>query len=207
MVFSKYCKSEFLNHSILSIVFISFVLLLGNTIYSLYFILNLNKFNYTYVISCDLSIFKVLKLTEIWAVTSKLFLIILLTHFALKYKKKINIRSFVPNNKIMDLTSNFIVFFMFAILFHFIISFILFLQFYLYKSDPAEIGINIIDYYINNFFDYLLNVFLTYTIGYLLRKKILLMVLLLVLFSFNIKLPFLIGSSNLKKIHTICYDK
>jgi hypothetical protein len=207
MVLSKYTKSEFLKHNTLNIVLLVIALLLSNSFYCLYFMVNLNKYYYTYLYSCDLPIFKLLKLTEIWAVTSKLFLIILITHFAIKFKKNVNFRNYVPVREFETLISNAIVFLFYALLFQIFLSVILLGQLYLFELESFNMRLNISDYFKNNFFEYFLNVFLTFIIGYLFRKKVVIMFLLLIVFSFNVKLPFLIGSKNLKVLHAMCQEK
>ena len=116
MVLSKYAESEFLKHSKFTIVLLVVAILLGNAIYSLYFNINLDKYYYTYLYNCDLSIFKLLKLTEIWAITSKVFLIILLTQFAITHKKNINFRNYVPIKEFDSFVCNAFVFFIYSFL-------------------------------------------------------------------------------------------
>jgi hypothetical protein len=207
MVLSKYAESEFLKHSKFTIVLLVVAILLGNAIYSLYFNINLDKYYYTYLYNCDLSIFKLLKLTEIWAITSKVFLIILLTQFAITHKKNINFRNYVPIKEFDSFVCNAFVFFIYSFLFQFILSVILLVQLFLFEVGPFKINMTLLDYFKNNFSDYVLNVILTFILGYLIRKKVVLMFIVIVLFSFNVKLPFLIGSKNLKVLHAICEEK
>jgi hypothetical protein len=191
---------------------IGLICIFGQMMYSTYYFKNEeeNPFLYGAIgVLCDKSHYALYKLTQFWAMTTRVVFIVFLMEQFITEKNHAVFKNFTPKFAFKSFVSKFILFVIFSFLFHIIFSFILTLEIHYFVSDLQwnNLTFTLKQFHTSHLMEFLLYAICLFLIAFFTRKYLILMTVLIFLFSFNVKIPFLIGHSNMEILKNECLPK
>ena len=209
MEYGKIINSEFKQQYIYSKLIIGMICILGQILYSTYYFQN-EKGNpdlYGAIgVLCDKTNYDLFKLTQFWAYTLRFVFIAVLIEQFIKEKNHVDFKKYTPSYPIKTFISKFILFTMNCLLFHIIFSIVLSAEIHFFVRDLQwnSLAFSFFQYHLTHLVEFSLYTSSLFLIAFWTRKYLILMTILILLFSFNVKIPFLIGHSNMEILKNKC---